>query len=190
MGVKPIRAWEISNESNGLFFRFFSPRINRYFVDEYFNLMILKKRISDKFKCTTCSEFLKLDIPEYEPNIKVTNFKAYPSILFAESVNFRLTLICKCKNKKAFEYRFVGNDDEAFNCLTVNVGRDFRHLRMKYGGNHSKNDYKDLWLKQMGKCFYCEKILAKEYTRSSFEVDHLIPLCFGGLNTPINLRLA
>ena len=51
-------------------------------------------------------------------------------------------------------------------------------------GTHTAADIKEQFVKQDGKCFYCQVAL------TSYHVDHFIPLAKGGTNWPSNLVCA
>ena len=63
-------------------------------------------------------------------------------------------------------------------------GRNYRARFKGAEGSHTGDDIKALFVKQRGRCVYCNVKLGKGY-----HVDHIQPLAKGGSNWPSNLQL-
>ena len=64
--------------------------------------------------------------------------------------------------------------------------RDARRARLANAeGRYTRQDVKDLYVEQDGRCAYCNCEL-----NGTYHVDHVIPLVRGGSNSPDNLALA
>jgi 5-methylcytosine-specific restriction endonuclease McrA len=61
-----------------------------------------------------------------------------------------------------------------------------RRARMaKVDGTHSVADIKSIFKAQNGRCAYCKACLK----RKKRHVDHIVPICLGGLNDRRNLQI-
>ena len=67
---------------------------------------------------------------------------------------------------------------------TRSRGRNYRARFKGAEGSHTGDNIKTLFIKQRGRCIYCNVKLG-----SSYHVDHIVPLARGGSNWPSNLQL-
>lgn len=67
---------------------------------------------------------------------------------------------------------------------TRSRGRNYRARVNGAEGSHTGDDIKDLFVKQRGRCVYCDVKLGTGY-----HVDHIVALSRGGSNWPSNLQL-
>ncbi len=54
---------------------------------------------------------------------------------------------------------------------------------------YTKSDLEAIWKIQDGKCYYTGKLLGRSFRSAKFHVDHIVPLCNGGVDAPWNLAL-
>jgi 5-methylcytosine-specific restriction endonuclease McrA len=111
---------------------------------------------------------------------------------------------CSCspskKNITGYPLYKVANDDwDFFGAFKKGLWaqerkRDQARWRLKREkeaeGKHTKRDVENIWIKQNGKCFYCESLLGDNFLTGKYHLDHRISLSSGGSNWPKNIVLA
>jgi len=88
-----------------------------------------------------------------------------------------IEVIVFCRDHDRVDYSLIAK-------RVVQKRRDLnrRLLSQKSGRECGKYDIEALYALQQGLCYYTGEVLC----RTRFHVDHLVPLCMGGTNAPIN----
>lgn len=156
----------------------------------YRTASIIRATHYKKFKCDNCNRLRKNLINKQQRYIKLLNIKRKKEIVkLFKDLKKQLIYIKHCK--------YCGIDVYTKYTYTKMCDKCSRKYKVK---NHSNKSLKELYKRDNGICYICNKKCNYEdytYRGNTFiagnyypSIDHVIPLCKGGTDEWDNLRLA